>query len=174
MPTVAELRVVESDHPTPESIALHLPSGMPTGTVIPGTLLEKEKRLRLAQVEDSLVELRRLLRVTMGLWDYKYHQLGPSQRANTRARTIITRFQDKVNHCAEHYRAARSALLTLDPGGAWSEHFLELKPEHVKGPGRSDDDVSEGRRELSWIWMAKSRFGEESEEDLDKCEWFTI
>jgi hypothetical protein len=140
----------------PESIPLHLPSGVPAGCGLSEDLVNVEKRLRVAQADDALVELRRLLRVTMGLWDYKFSQLGPSQRANTRARSMISRFQDKVQRCAERYRVARSALRRLDPTGPWLERFLELKPEHVKAPQRSEDDESEGRRELSWIWMVKA------------------
>jgi len=40
--------------------------------------------------------------------------------------------------------------------GAWLQQFLELKPEHVRTPRRNQDDESEGRREVSWIWMARS------------------
>ena len=54
MPSVAELRVEgssESDSSHPEGIALHLPSAIPSASV---ALVEKERRLRLAQVDDSL------------------------------------------------------------------------------------------------------------------------
>ena len=30
------------------------------------------------------------------------------------------------------------------------------KAEHVKGPRRTEEDKSEGQRELSWIWMVRS------------------
>jgi hypothetical protein len=76
----------------------------------------------------------------MGLWQYKYAQVGPGQRANTRARTMINRFRDKINRCANRYRAARAALLKLDPNGDWTARLLELKPSDVRGPGREDDD----------------------------------
>ena len=148
--------VPEGETLHPESIPLHLPSSIQAGHGLSEDFVNIEKRLRVAQADDALVELRRLLRVVMGLWDYKFSQLGPSQRANTRARSMISRFQDKVQRCAERYRAARLALTRLDPTESWSERFLELKPEHVKGPGRGKDDESEGRRELSWIWMVKA------------------
>jgi hypothetical protein len=155
MPAVAEMRMEgssESGVSHPESIALQLPSAIP-GTA--DSLREKEKRLRLAQVDDSLTELRRLLRITMGLWQYKYTQLGPSQHAGTRARSMISRFQGKINRCAERYRAVRSALLLLEPEGSWSQRYLELKPEDIRTPGRGDHEESEGRREVSWIWMVR-------------------
>jgi hypothetical protein len=84
MLAVTEMRAErssESDSLCPESIPLFLPSSNPS--LSSGSLAEKEKRLRVAQLDDSLQELRRLLRVTMGLWEYKYTQLGPSQRSGT-------------------------------------------------------------------------------------------
>jgi hypothetical protein len=163
MPGAFELqgrqRVAGGEVSHPESILLRLPSGYPVGHGLPATLVDMEKRLRLAQADDALVELRRLLRVTLGLWDYKFSQLGPSQRANTRARSMITRFEEKIQRCVERYQSAWTALARLDPAGSWSERFLELKPGHVKGPGRGKDDESEGRRELSWIWMMRSDSG---------------
>ena len=70
---------------------------------------------------------------------------------------MILRFTDKVNRCAARYRAARHALMSLDPGGEWRQRLRDLKAEHVKGPQRGEDDESEGRRELSWIWMMRSQ-----------------
>jgi hypothetical protein len=154
------------DTPQAEDIPLCLPSGCQQPVSVPASLADIEIRLRVAQAEDSLVELRRLLRISSGLWDYKRTQLGPSQRAGTRARTLITKFNDKASRCANRYRAAHSALVGLDPGGEWSKRLRVLKAEHIKGPRRDEDDASEGRRELSWIWMIRSE-GEVAEEMAD-------
>jgi len=158
MPAISELCLAtESEGKiNPENTPLYLPSGFPSHLQLPPNLVQKEKRIRLAQAEDALAELQRLLQVTLGLWDYKFTQLGPSQRAGTRAQSMISRFNDKISHCADRYRAARAALLRLDPGGSWMERLLELKAEHVRTPRRNQDDESEGRREVSWIWMVKS------------------
>ena len=158
MPSVSEdQRNASERHAAhPECIPLYLPSAMSPNLRPAPDLLEKEKQLWLAQLNDALVELRRLLHITLGLWEYKYTQLGPSQRANTRARSMMMRFKEKVNRVTERYRAARTALVILDPVGSWSQEFLKLKPEHVRLPGRHEDDEGEGRRELSWIWMASS------------------
>jgi hypothetical protein len=153
-----ESEVGEGCTENPEDIPLHLPSGTPKPLWPHEDLVKKEVRLRIAQAADSLSELRRLLRITLGLWEYKYTQLGPSQRAGTRARSLISRFKDKVDKAAEKYRAARTSLLVLDPSGSWSRQFLELKSQDVKGPSRGKDDESEGRRELSWIWLEPSEF----------------
>ena len=179
IPTAPEhQRSASGRHAThPECIPLYLPSAISPNLQPAPDLIEKEKRLRLAQVNDALVELRRLLRITLGLWEYKYTQLGPSQRANTRARSIMLRFKEKVNRATERYRAARTALLVLDPVGSWSQEFLELKPEHVRLPGRSEDDESEGRRQLSWIWLASSPSDINacaSEEEIGDSESFSL
>jgi hypothetical protein len=148
----------------PELIPLYLPSSLPpTSHSSPSDgLFETEKRLRVAQADDALAELRKLLRITMGLWDYKHTQLGPSQGAGTRARTMIGRFRDKVNRCADRYRAAHSALKILDPNGDWVHRLLELTAADVKPPRRDDKDdkdkekrVTEGQHILSWIWIVQ-------------------
>jgi hypothetical protein len=147
----------------PEDIQLYLPSACHGLVPVPDDLLAMEKRLRIAQANDSLVELRRLLRISSGLWQFKRTQVGPSQRAATRTRSVISRFTSKISHIANQYRAARQALICLEPNGEWSNSLQELKPEHVRSPGRHEDDRSEGHREVSWIWMAQSH--SESEGD---------
>ncbi|KAH9974339.1 hypothetical protein BGW80DRAFT_1130440, partial [Lactifluus volemus] len=164
----------------PETFDLCLPSS-PSLSVsvlhaIPD-LVEKEKRIRLAQMHDALVNLRRLLRITMGLWQYKYKHIGPSQRVNTRARSCISRFQDKVHLCAERYRASWRALLQLDSNGPWVTTFRELKKEDVVFPGKGDDE-GEGFRVISWIWLENGKTGavdsEAGQEEINehlRVEW---
>ena len=163
MPATSALHAKEflddGETPTAEDILLYLPSGCFQVIAVTGDLVALETRLRLAQIEDALVELQRLLRISSGLWQFKRTQVGPSQRASTRMRSLITRFKDKIDRCAQRYRVAHSALVGLDPQGNWSKKFHELRAEHVKGPRREDDDASEGRRELSWIWMVRPQAG---------------
>jgi hypothetical protein len=144
----------------PENIPLWLPSEL-TPNLRAACLCglpEIERRLRLAQAEDALAELRRLLRVTMGLTHYKATQIGPSQRTSTRARALVSRFWEKIARCAERYRAARAALLVLDANGDWLSRLRELKQEDIKAPGKGDDEA-EGTRELPWIWRVECRAG---------------
>ena len=105
-----------------EETPLYLPLGCPSTITIPKDLVAMEIRMRIAQAEDALTELRRLLRISSSLWRYKITQVGPSQRAGTRARSLIGRFKDKIDHCADRYWAARRALVSLDPQGdtEWS------------------------------------------------------
>jgi hypothetical protein len=46
-------------------------------------------------------------------------------------------------------------MVVLEPEGSWVQKYLELKQEDVRNPGRGDHEVSEGRREVSWIWMVR-------------------
>ncbi|KAJ8515304.1 hypothetical protein ONZ45_g7245 [Pleurotus djamor] len=140
----------------PELIPLRLPSSVPPSSLLK-SLRKKEKRLRLAQVHDSLLELRRLLRITAGLSHFKNTQVGYGQSAKTRAQTQINRFKSKVNLVANRYRDARSALSTLDPQGTWTTKFLPLGQDDCRWPSRDPDSVEnnrESRREVSWIWRS--------------------
>lgn len=176
MPAVAVLLapdLEEGEDVHPERVPLYLPSGVLSELAISNTLVKMEAKLRLAQADDALAELRRLLRILQGLLEYKYTQLGPSQRANTRARSMISQFNQKIDQCAERYRAAWTALGILDPEGSWTQKFFQLKKEHVKTLGRNLDEESEGRRETSWIWMMRPELGPEdvaSEEEMSESE----
>lgn len=160
MPSVSDLRAAmpaafASSITHPEQSLLYLPSQIPQEESLFGDLVQKERRLRVAQADDALIELRRLLRITMGLWQYKHTQLGSGQHSNTRARALISRFKNKINRCADRYRAARNALKSLDPTAGWTMRFLELQPDDIRGPEKSDEDESERQRELSWIWLVQ-------------------
>lgn len=166
----------------PETTPLHLPSSLPTDvfSTVPSNLIDIETRLRISQADDSLNDLKKFLRVTMGLWDYKHANIGPSQRSSTRMYATIDTFREKVNRCADRYRAARCALSILDPGGTWAVRLQELKPTDVRPPmrdmekvpkarkrarnvsSRTDREAGEGRRALSWIWLVAREMGTES------------
>ncbi|KAF7441031.1 hypothetical protein PC9H_001380 [Pleurotus ostreatus] len=137
---------------TPEKISLLLPSQVPATSELT-SIRDKEMRIRLAQADDALMELRRLLRITAGLTEYKYTQVGFAQAANTRARSQINRFKDKVLLTAQRYRAAHQALLSLNPQGDWITRLRRLDDADIRWPGRNQDEA-EGTREISWIWRA--------------------
>jgi hypothetical protein len=177
MPEVSELTGTDAEDLEPEQINLHMPSSLPVHVITPTSLADKERRLRHAQAEDALIKLKQLLRVRFGLRDFKYTQVGHSQKANTRMRTLLTRFQEKISRTAECYEAARLALQRLDPEGSWTKTLLDLRTKDIKGPGREQDDGSEGRRELSWIWTVKGMSDDGAmpdEDELDKSKWLNI
>ena len=149
----------------PETTPLFLPSSIPSSLWTTGCVLglvDKERRLRLAQADDGLNELRRQLRISATLRDYKRVQIGgTSQKMSTRAHSLLSRFHDKTIRCVERYSAAYKALSILDPKGDWTTRlrFLDHKKD-LRSPRRSDDDESrETRRELSWIWLVPREGG---------------
>ena len=159
----------------PESFPLLLPSAVPgelhEAGCLPG-LVKKVIRLRRAQAEDALHQVRRSLHIRQSLVHYKHiHVEGPSQSRNTRTAALLTHFQDRLRRHVERYWVARAALIQLDPNGEWTVIFRPLLDSDIRGPGRDDDGpmvdarrhavsklkqqqqiASNGRYEPSWIW----------------------
>ncbi|KAI0037791.1 hypothetical protein FA95DRAFT_1585548 [Auriscalpium vulgare] len=140
----------------PYNTPLYLPSQLPislrrTGCA-PG-LVEKETRLRRAQAEDSLHQIRRALRTRLGLVHYKHvHVDGPGNKANTRARDLIVRHNQKLNRYVQRYRAAYAALVILDPNGNWKDVLRELEDAHIRSPRPESDKPGKSKFEVPWIW----------------------
>jgi hypothetical protein len=193
-PTVATLLVSDlanSDLPSPsfekpESTDLLLPSSLPSKLRDNPTIKKiaaKELRLRIAQADDALADIRRLRRLITGLTNFKKLNVsGTGNKPNTRMRTLHNRMMNKVDRTANRYIAARRALLSLDPtGGVWKDRLRELdKKKDIRGPGRDPDDpTSKGRYEISWIWTVSRPVNNtpddsESEEVLNaslRSEW---
>ncbi len=86
--------------------------------------------------------------------DFKrQHTAGTGQKANTRMRSLEARYEAIIQRTAARYRAARKALLSLDPTGDWKNRFLVLDNKDVRPVGKQQGQ-SEGHRELSWIWLS--------------------
>jgi hypothetical protein len=146
-----------ASHDKPEMTPLRLPSSLSANSwpiICSSTLIDTEHRIHLAQADVALYKLQRLLRVTSGLWQYKVHQVGHSQKASTRAYTLISCFKDKTTCCANRYHQAYSTLVSLDPHGDWKAWLQPLNDEDIKGLGK-DHDEAEGTRQLSWIWLVQ-------------------
>ncbi len=93
------------------------------------------------------------LRVKDLVSDFKaQHTAGTGQKANTRMRSLEARYEAIIQRTAARYRAAREALQSLDPNGDWKNKFLVLDKKDVR-PCWKQKGQSEGRRELSWIWL---------------------
>jgi hypothetical protein len=151
--TTAESPIVELS----ESMLLHLPSSLPQHLrQLPeiSTILDKERRLRIAQADDSLADIRQQRRIISGLWQFKKANTnGTGNKSCTRMRTIHTRLSLRTQRCAMRYRASRNALLAIDPHGSWQSRLKDLKDNDIRGPGKDDDGLGNGRYEPSWIWM---------------------
>lgn len=186
MPMVAQLRTssaMAADDGEDEGTTritkdtnLSLPSALPIhlrSSEALHELISKEKRLRIAQADDALADIRRLRRVLTDVRQFrKLNVSGMGQKANTRMRALYDRFMSKIQRAAAGYRAARAALTVLDPEGDWSTRLLVLQDKHISGPGRDDNQPGEGRYEQSWIWRVARPDGSTlSETECDTTEF---
>ncbi|KAH9911104.1 uncharacterized protein BXZ73DRAFT_82990 [Epithele typhae] len=121
------------------------------------------QRLRLAQADDALDDIRRYRRIITGIKEFNRLNIsGTGQRTTGKVRSVYSTFQSKIDRAAERYRAARTALLALDHTGGWQERLKELRGEDIRGPGRPDDEdpTGDGRFIVSWIWLVPRVSGE--------------
>jgi hypothetical protein len=134
-----------------------------------------EIRLRVAQADDALNEIRRYRRVITGIHQFKRINIsGDGNKKNTRARELMRRYSLKADHAIERYRVAHAVLSQVDPNGDWRTRLQILRDQDVRGPGRDDNEPSEGRREPSWIWLVlcgQSDLDENEVDDLVRVEW---
>jgi len=181
------------DTETAENVPLFLPSNLDSERrekICLQQVAEHERLLRMAQLQDSLIELRHSRKIRRKLLLNHYIQIaGQGQRANTRSRTVLNSVENRIAKFVERYRIAYQALLKLDPTGDWQATYLELKDDDNRGPGKEDDEegVGDGSYFRSWIWLpnpqvsadtANGDSGEEgvSEEDVNevlRVEWTT-
>lgn len=137
-------------------------------------LLRKYQRLRFAQAEDALGAMKRSLRKGATLFDHQTrHTAGTGVAANTRMNTAIQRQNAKTRLDAARYRAAREALLVLDPLGTWKNRLQVLQEADVRPPPRDrtkKNGVSEGRKTMTWIWKVPRASEAEREGGQDEDE----
>ena len=116
-----------------------------------------EFRFRYAQADDSLAELRRLLRLFQNLRNQNSKHPGLAQKALTRTKGLFNSFRTRSRRAADRYSRARNAMLALDPdeklSPGWTKRFQKLNDNDVRGPGRELEDTSEGQFTPSWIWL---------------------
>ena len=180
----------EDDIEMAETIPLLLPSSLDPLSrerVCLQQVAEHERLFRMAQLQDSLIELRHTRKVRRKLLMNHHTQVaGQGQRANTRSRTVMNNVGNRIAKFVERYRAAYQALLQLDPTGNWRETFLELRDSDNRGPGKESDEegIGDGSYFRSWIWLPNPQVpdptgGEEevaSEEDVNevlRVDWTT-
>jgi hypothetical protein len=146
-----------------ENIPLHLPSSLDSETrarVCVQQVADHERLLCIAQLQDSLVELRHTRKIRRQLMMNHYMQIaGQGTRANTRSRAVLSSIEGRIAKYVERYRIARKALIRLDPTGDWQETYLELKDSDNRGPGKDIEErgVGDGSYFRSWIWLPNPR-----------------
>lgn len=160
MPETRQLRASAGDsgHAYAEEEKLWLPSQLPLSLrtsprMVP--LLQKELRLRLGEADDALHEIRRFLRISSTILEFKKGQHVASQRITTKTRQLVLNFRAKTAAVVDRYKAVYAALTELDPSGDWTSTYKPLNiATDLQMPRREEDDPSpENRRELSWIWL---------------------
>jgi hypothetical protein len=150
-----------------EDVPLFFPSSLSHNVNLRSTpdfskTLAHEIRLRIAQADDALADIRHHLRIISGLWQFKKVNIsGTGNRPNTRMRSLFNRFNNRMKQSVLRYRTARSVLLAVNSGGQnWEDRLKDLKDNDVRGPGKDDfylqeagKGASKGRYEMSWIWL---------------------
>lgn len=148
----------------PENEDLYPPSALPVDLrlsgCIPG-LAEKERRLRIGQADDALNAVRRQLRISSSIIEFKRGQHAATQRISRKTQSMLEVFKGKTARFADRYEAAYDALQSLDPDGEWAEQYQKLnRKKDLHFPRREEDvfvirrrDRSENVRALSWIWL---------------------
>ena len=153
--------VQRPDNSKPETWPLLLPSAIPEDNRSPcyKGVIETERVLRLAQMQDNLVDLRRSRQALRNLRLYfKTNLAGEGQKTQTKTRAVETGVHSRINRAVRRYRIAYDALLELDPSGGWTREFRELRNEDNRGPLKEVDEMGTGDGQFapSWIWTVPS------------------
>lgn len=139
-----------------QNIQLWLPSAIGSRLPVDLALCEYELRLREGQAHDALQDLRDTLRVRAHQYKYKDRNVR-GVKHNTRTNSAIKKLDARISSAAAAYRTARLALVQLGPQVGmmeWERDLKVLKEEDVRGMSEALYGDSEGKRRLSWIWMA--------------------
>lgn len=106
--------------PHAESELLNLPlsvdAALRVAFCIPG-LPKMECRIRLGQADDALNKVRRQLRITSSVIQFKRSQHQASQQLSHKSKALMAKFTEKTQRAAHRYIRAYMALSTLDAGG---------------------------------------------------------
>lgn len=149
---------VNQDCVPSENVILHLPSEITDSTVCShicsAELVAAEDRLREAEANDALEELRRLLRTRTALNQAKVkHVTG--QRPNTRAREVQRRMDARVTECKLRYRHSHEQILALPGKGTWEAVLQELRDEDVRALNKRERNREERAEQERLQEMAK-------------------
>ena len=152
----------------PKHFHLWLPSTLQRQIPCERELEEIKWKLRVGQAHDALEELQQGLHLLSYMLHFK-DQFLRGQGATTQACNCLTLVWVKIDLCGTKYRAAYSALLTLSPllrKVGWQSTFRPLEKKDICCmTDGTDDQLSEGWRRLSWIWITcRSGNGEGGED----------
>ncbi|KAG6851998.1 hypothetical protein C0991_004317, partial [Blastosporella zonata] len=161
IPQVAILRARDdragSDElPSTTNVNLYLPSALLSQglTTCDIKFVEYEFRVRYAQAHGVLHTIRRGVLLRSQMWKSK-DKLIRGQHLHTRSHALIMNATSRITAAAQKYKEIRAALVIL---GAhlgkvgWDLELQAMTEEDTRGITANEDDLSEGRRSVSWIW----------------------
>jgi hypothetical protein len=173
MPGVSQL-VNKDDEPDDITLVkLWFPSQVPNGTLMDSRLYQFEFKLRYAQAQDAPEDIRKFIWLCSYLTMYNRSNIR-GQGANTRARNTLKGINDRIKRCSVRYRAAHAAVSSLSSflGAIGCDRiFRVLKDEDLRPAedlSASSSIPSEGRRQLSWIYMVGG-LSESSNAETQDC-----
>ncbi|KAI6119465.1 hypothetical protein EV401DRAFT_2071463 [Pisolithus croceorrhizus] len=153
----------------PEDIPLYLPSQVNCKFSCAHNLESIEFQLQEGQANDALNELRQALWSRAYMLKFKDRFLH-GQGANTHARNCLKNVNAKIDLSMAKYRAAHRALCTLGPllgKVGWKTALRLLVDDDVHSMSGEDDQASEGRQRLSWIWLSCGYTAEDADDKSD-------
>ncbi|KAF8960091.1 hypothetical protein BDZ97DRAFT_1922493 [Flammula alnicola] len=141
--------------PAVQDLELFLPSHIVGTVACDERFLRYEFDLRISQADTTLDEIRSSLLLRSHMYKSK-DRLVRGQCQNTRSNVLLGRVEDRVKVASDRYNKIRHALTALSAPLLefdWSQKFRVLELADVTGLTSLDDDGSEGRKKLLWIWM---------------------
>ena len=192
-----ESRDASAEPPKAEDIVLWLPSDLDATSRSSGCvagLATMESQLCQAQCSDGLEKLCSHLHAKHHLINHRNHNVT-GQNQSTRARTLIGRVGDRAQTCAEKYRRARSALISLEGPEKYANIFMRLNPSDIQvdktvendakamgkmsraagGSGPRTKKNTTGKKKattMSWIWTAAGALDSREGAGVHCCEYF--
>ncbi|KAJ7447499.1 hypothetical protein B0H11DRAFT_2162118 [Mycena galericulata] len=161
-----------------QHMTLWMPSSIKNRVECDLELYEYEFRLRVAQGNEALEDVRHQLLIRTHLYKYK-DRFARGVKANTRCQTKIDGVEERVRRAAERYRAARRALVGLGSqveDRSWEVTLRPLLETDVRGMPRAlfqdperkklllqkgpearrkaEIAGTEAKARMSWIWRS--------------------
>ncbi|KAI4517218.1 hypothetical protein K525DRAFT_211399 [Schizophyllum commune Loenen D] len=189
-PTLAHGSDIADKTTDPEHLYITMPSRLPEDkrrVLCAEGLPDKELQLRRAQARDALQLLRKKLHAKQYYIKFRNESLT-GQKQNTRAQTMLSTLQERIEYDADAYRAARTAILSLCNVEEDPEYpKLLAKDLQLEGELAEDDEsaarklaaasrqrtrqhISTSKHTMSWIWTANGVYSDDSidKDDVQK------
>ncbi len=138
-------------------------------------LMEFKWEFRIAQAEESLDELCRKIIIKTYVLDYK-KAYGHGQRQGTKSAKLLKDCQASKTRCSVTYQHAQSAMEVLFSRITrlgWRAIYQPLDSDDTR-PALTNNVEGEGRRKLSWIWMAPGTGKSSSLEHVQEGTWTSV